>query len=203
MAEHEPEGPRRSVMIIPRIVTQFWEHGSPPECALAVMRENQRANPNWRFALLKADDIELSLLPAVEGAILNMNISKAYRCLHAAYPQARSDFVRYAALFVSGGIWMDVKSSAREPLDRAFGALGGGMAHFSEQAASPRPHTLLTWACAGAAPQSNAPPLLCHLRGPSNCLTVCRSARADSSAWPSCIAGYPKHHGSRNPRCQG
>ena len=60
MAEHEPEGPRRSVMMIPRIVTQFWEHGSPPECALAVMRENQRANPNWRFALLKADDIEHS-----------------------------------------------------------------------------------------------------------------------------------------------
>lgn len=98
------------------------------------------------FKLLTAHDVESELLPAVEAAV--PNVSRAYRCVHAAYPQARSDIVRYAALYINGGVYLDVKSAAREPLDNAFGTLDSGLAHFSEQAVSPHPHVLLTWACA-------------------------------------------------------
>lgn len=131
----------------PKHVWQFWEDGSPPDCVLPVISLMQRVNPTWSWNMLSARAVEFELLPLVEQHV--PNVSQAYKCIHGAFPQARSDFVRYAALLVHGGVWLDVKSSATVTLDDIFGGEEDSkVAHFSTQALAPRPHTLLTWACA-------------------------------------------------------
>ena len=134
--------------VIPQRIVQYWESGAPPECTHVALQKNRLHNPRWEVLMLSAKDVK-SLLIRLEMVV--PNITRAYGCIHSAYPQARSDFVRYGALFLHGGVWLDVKSATNEPLHGIFGGAEAKFAHFSEQAAAPRPHTLLTWACAAPA----------------------------------------------------
>ncbi len=68
-------------------------------------------NPGYKFFLY--DDNEMEAV--IED--FNKDLFKSYLKINPKYGAARADFFRYVCLYKTGGIYLDLKSTATKPLD--------------------------------------------------------------------------------------
>ena len=161
--------------MLPRTVFQYWEQGAPLAlCLESVVDANRRLNPGWRFRLLSAADAP-SILAAAELRGVP-RLAEAFSCIRHEFPQARSDVLRYAAVLLNGGVYLDIKSAVLRPLDEIF-------CHERQEAMQVWDHAigpngLVSW---GFAAPANHPRLI-------DILSAIRdNLLADQRAWPTLV----------------
>lgn len=97
---------------VPRIVHQTYPTKTLPE-ALAANIERMRAdNPGWEFRLYDDADI-LAFIRAHYGP----DVCALYERIGPSYGAARADLFRYLLIYREGGVYLDIKSTARAPLE--------------------------------------------------------------------------------------
>ncbi|MFY9459696.1 MAG: glycosyltransferase [Aquabacterium commune] len=72
----------------------------------------QAMNPGWRHVLHDNDDI-----PRYISAHFDADVLQAYNSINPLYGAARADFFRYLLIYNEGGVYLDVKSGCKQPLD--------------------------------------------------------------------------------------
>lgn len=109
----EPEG-----QAIPRIIHQT--HGSqtalPPDIreSIAALRAN---NPGWEYRFYDDAAVARFIGHAYGPAVL-----ACFMRIDPRYGAARADLFRYLLLYRVGGVYLDIKSTARCPLDEIIGS---------------------------------------------------------------------------------
>jgi inositol phosphorylceramide mannosyltransferase catalytic subunit len=106
--------------MIPRLIHQTthdkeWALGHPR------LRENiarlKSLNPGWDHRLYDDNDA-LAFIASRCGAAMARRFSR----INPAYGPARADFFRYLLMLELGGVYLDLKSTARRPLDEVLRA---------------------------------------------------------------------------------
>lgn len=72
----------------------------------------KRTNPNWNYTLYDDKDIITYLQTYYPPIILYY-----YNKINPNYAPARADFFRYLLMYREGGVYLDLKSSTKSPLD--------------------------------------------------------------------------------------
>ena len=100
---------------IPKRLHQIWLGGEPPAAMLRNAEALQASNPGWSHRLYRdADAVEF-----VEEHY-PPEVLRCYERIDPRYPAARSDLLRYLVLYRLGGVYLDLKSGARHPLDEVL-----------------------------------------------------------------------------------
>jgi len=99
------------------------------------MKRNMARNPSWAFSLLSRALTMRALLAAEQFV---PNVTTAFNCIAAEYPQARSDILRWSVLYMEGGVYFDIDIEMLEPFERIFAAPYTDHLHMSAAAAGPR-----------------------------------------------------------------
>jgi hypothetical protein len=70
-------------------------------------------NPGWEYKLYDNND-------QIEYITANFpeNVVNAYKMLNPKYGAALADFFRYLLMYIEGGVYLDIKSASRYPLDK-------------------------------------------------------------------------------------
>jgi hypothetical protein len=112
---HLPDVPMGTT--IPRILHQHFLMGEAAiPCEIRKIRHALlEANPGWADSFWDAARAE-----AFIGEVYGDGVLERYRRIRPEYVAARSDLLRYLVLYVQGGVYLDVKSSCRLPLDEAI-----------------------------------------------------------------------------------
>jgi hypothetical protein len=102
---------------IPRILHQHFLSGEGAiPCDIWQIRQALlAANPGWKDSFWDAGRAEAFIAQNYGPEVL-----ARYRRIRPEYHAARSDLLRYLALYIEGGVYLDVKSSCRTPLDEAI-----------------------------------------------------------------------------------
>ncbi len=100
----------------PHIPRTLWQttkdrHAIRPEL-LACVEKLKAMNPTWEHRLFD-DATQLEFL----RAHCSERFMRAYARIHPLYGAARADLFRYAAIFLKGGAYLDLKSGTTRPLD--------------------------------------------------------------------------------------
>lgn len=99
---------------VPKIIHQIFLDGFsklPVEIHKSI--EAMRAlNPEWEYRLYDAETAELFIKEHYGEGML-----RAYLKIDRLYYAARADFLRYLICYAEGGVYMDIKSRARRPLN--------------------------------------------------------------------------------------
>ena len=100
---------------IPRIIHQTF-----PVKALPVeLRRNTDAlkslNPGWEYRFYDDDDIQEFI-----GEHYDQDVLNAFRRINPGYGAAKADVFRYLLMYACGGVYLDIKSSARKPFEEIF-----------------------------------------------------------------------------------
>lgn len=75
-----------------------------------------RLNPGWRYTFY--DDADML---RVIGESYGPETLRVFRMIDRSYGAARADLFRYLVLYRYGGVYLDLKSSARVPFDQVLG----------------------------------------------------------------------------------
>jgi mannosyltransferase OCH1-like enzyme len=112
---HLPDVPMGTT--IPPILHQHFLMGEAAiPCEIRKIRHALlEANPGWTDSFWDAARAE-----AFIGEVYGDGVLARYRRIRPEYVAARSDLLRYLVLYVQGGVYLDVKSSCRLPLDEAI-----------------------------------------------------------------------------------
>ena len=101
-------------MAIPKIIHQTYATGADLSEDL---RKNihflQELNPGWKYVFYDDDAIVAFIKTHYEPEILAL-----YLRINPVYGAARADFFRYLLMFRVGGVYLDIKSHAAQPLDQ-------------------------------------------------------------------------------------
>ncbi|NHA15351.1 glycosyltransferase family 32 protein [Thioalkalivibrio sp. XN279] len=102
---------------IPRILHQHFLIGEAaiPAPVRAVRDALRAANPHWIYSFWDSPRAE-----AFIGETYGSEILSRYRRIRPEYYAARSDLLRYLALYAQGGVYLDIKSTCDRPLDSAI-----------------------------------------------------------------------------------
>ncbi|HEY0028224.1 MAG TPA: glycosyltransferase [Allosphingosinicella sp.] len=98
---------------IPRIIHQTFPTKDLPPALLANADRLRSDNPGWDYRLYDDLDIEALILAHYGSAML-----AEYRRIDPSYGAARADLFRYLLMYAVGGVYLDIKSSSHQPLDR-------------------------------------------------------------------------------------
>jgi mannosyltransferase OCH1-like enzyme len=109
-----------SASSVPRILHMTCPSMSIPADLQANIDSLRSMNPGWLIKIHTDADIERYI-----HGIGNQHVQRAYQRLHPAYGAARADLFRYLVLFQEGGVYLDMKSTCEQPLDKLAGAEGG------------------------------------------------------------------------------
>ena len=101
-----------SVYGIPRMVWQTYPTHTLPPAYARERNQNIALNPMWTFNLW--NDSEIGIFIAEQ---FHPEVGKAFGSLHPALGALRADFWRYCILYVYGGVYLDIDSTFRIPLD--------------------------------------------------------------------------------------
>ena len=98
---------------IPKIIHQiyFSDKLMPAEMS-DYINHLKLQNPGWEHRLYD-EPAMADLIKSYYGGF----VDRQYRRLNPAYGAALADFFRYAVLYKDGGLYLDIKSIARRPLD--------------------------------------------------------------------------------------
>lgn len=98
---------------IPKIIHQTYYKKTglpaPIERNIAYLQAN---NPGWEYRLYDDADIEDFIRTTYGTAML-----ATYQRINPAYGAARADLFRYLLIYAEGGVYLDLKSTAIQPLD--------------------------------------------------------------------------------------
>lgn len=113
---HEIVPPIEPGKAIPRVIHQIYFSNKPMSDALKSNIEAlKRMNPEWEHRLYDERSMRLYLEQNYSSAV-----TRRFDKLNPAYGAALADFFRYLVLYRSGGVYLDIKSSARFPFDRVI-----------------------------------------------------------------------------------
>lgn len=101
--------------MIPKILHQTSAIAALPGVLAANARRLRELHPGWAYRFY--DDAAVEAFIEKRG---NPALMKAYRRIHPAYGAARADLFRYLLMYVEGGVYLDIKSSALRPLDEVL-----------------------------------------------------------------------------------
>jgi hypothetical protein len=100
---------------IPQIIHQTF----PVKTLPPALQENVDAmcalNPDWEHRLYDDADVESFIERSYGKSILRL-----YRQINPRYGAARADLFRYLLLYKEGGVYLDIKSTARSPLSQVL-----------------------------------------------------------------------------------
>lgn len=100
---------------IPRILHQtFYERTLAPQLQDNV-DQLRAANPGWEYRFYDDADILRFIGDHYPAAVL-----ARFLRIDARYGAARADLFRYLLMYKVGGVYLDIKSGAREPFDRVL-----------------------------------------------------------------------------------
>jgi inositol phosphorylceramide mannosyltransferase catalytic subunit len=77
----------------------------------------RRLNPDWEYRLYGAEDMVAFIRDHYDERVLQY-----LECINPVFGAARADLFRYLLLYQSGGVYLDVKSSLRRPLNEVLRA---------------------------------------------------------------------------------
>ena len=97
---------------IPRVIHQTYASKSLPPAFQENVNHLRRLNPGWEHRLYDDADIERFLRTAYGSGML-----ETYASIAPQYGAARADLFRYLVIYHSGGVYLDIKSSASRPFD--------------------------------------------------------------------------------------
>ena len=100
--------------MIPRVIYRTWSSASLPAPFEAAWNETARHNPTYQQILV--DDATMDRFMHEHyrrHPVFADSVWRAYRRINSVFGTARADLFRYALLFVRGGVYLDVKSAAR------------------------------------------------------------------------------------------
>ena len=99
--------------MIPRILHQTHATANLPADIASGVRELRACNPGWDYRFYDDEAV---------GAFIRkrcpLEIREAFFRIDPAYGPARADLFRYVLMYLDGGVYLDVKSSAARPLDQ-------------------------------------------------------------------------------------
>lgn len=85
---------------------------SLPEPILKNIEFIESQNPDWTYHLYRDDDVEYFILNYYGKTYLNLYLS-----INKDYGAARADFFRYLLIYQKGGVYLDIKSAPKMPLN--------------------------------------------------------------------------------------
>lgn len=97
---------------IPRIVHATYATRSLPERLAENSEHIRRLNPGWQYRFYDNADAE-----AFIGAAYGQAMLDRYATIAPEYGAARADLFRYLVMYHTGGVYLDIKSSASHPFD--------------------------------------------------------------------------------------
>lgn len=97
---------------IPRILHQTYHAPPLPDAYAANVVALQRVNPGWDHRFYDYDD-RVRFIHDHYGE----RVVRIYESISPSYAAARADLFRYLALYQTGGVYLDMKSLTRRPLD--------------------------------------------------------------------------------------
>ncbi|BCX48111.1 initiation-specific alpha-1,6-mannosyl transferase [Haloferula helveola] len=86
-----------------------------PRKILRNIRRMRERNPGWSHRVFSDADIERWIDARYGDRVLGI-----YRMIRPAYGAARADLFRYLLMYAEGGVYLDIKSTAKEPLDQVL-----------------------------------------------------------------------------------
>jgi hypothetical protein len=107
---------------IPSILHQHFLEGEEaiPEQAREISHGLRAANPGWTYSFWDAARAEAFIRETYGEEIL-----ARYLRINPEYYTARSDLLRYLTLYMQGGVYLDIKSTSRFPLDEVVQDVDG------------------------------------------------------------------------------
>ena len=103
--------------MIPKHLYQTYHTSSLPAALADNVRRLRECNPGWGYTLFDDAQVEAFIQAEYGAALL-----KAYLGIHPSYGASRADFFRYLLIYRRGGVYLDVKSITRRPLDASLQA---------------------------------------------------------------------------------
>lgn len=99
---------------IPKKIFQLIQdkNNIPPRIQINI-NSIKKLNPNWTYTLYDDNDIIQYLKQHYPP-----NITEIYNKINPDYGAARADFFRYLLMYKEGGVYLDVKSGMKIPLDQ-------------------------------------------------------------------------------------
>lgn len=101
--------------IIPRMIHQVFLGGTLPAPLQQNVDQLRSLNPGWEHRLYDDAAVEAFIEEHYGRAILGY-----YRRIDPSYAAARSDLFRYLVIYRVGGVYLDVKSAFRRPIDETL-----------------------------------------------------------------------------------
>ena len=111
---------------IPKIIHQIWcTTKDIPNEYIKNIEKIKAENPDWEYRFYYDNDIEnyLSKFP---------KLHEAYKKINPKYGAARADFFRYVIVYNEGGVYLDLKSGFRKPLNQIIGNYEYILSHWNE-----------------------------------------------------------------------
>ena len=99
---------------IPKIIHQVFP-GKPPPVVQENIEKIRALNPGWDYRLYDDEDM-VAFIKANYGS----GVLAYYHSIHKEYGASRADFFRYLLMYKVGGVYLDIKSSLDEPLDKVL-----------------------------------------------------------------------------------
>jgi mannosyltransferase OCH1-like enzyme len=97
---------------ISRIIHQtYWTNGVPDMLKDNVERL-KTLNPSWVYRFWNDEEIVCFI-----NEVFGWDVLRLYLSINAQYGAARADLFRYLCIFYYGGVYLDIKSTVRVPLD--------------------------------------------------------------------------------------
>lgn len=100
---------------IPKILHQTYATKLLPEAFQKRVDHLRRLNPDWEHRLYDDADIEQFIRSTYGDEMLGV-----YNSIARQYGAARADLFRYLVIYHTGGVYLDIKSSASRPFDDVF-----------------------------------------------------------------------------------
>jgi hypothetical protein len=100
---------------IPRVIHQTYPTLVVPKMIEDNIANIKKLNPGWECRLY--DDLEISKYIARH---YGSEMLKAYRRINPKYGAARADLFRYLLIYREGGVYLDIKSTVKRPLDEVL-----------------------------------------------------------------------------------
>lgn len=99
---------------IPKQIHQTWKTKNPNDIFhKKIINKHKRDNPEWEFLLYDDNDIDVFIKTHFNNRIYN-----AFKRINPVFGPAVADFFRYCILYIKGGIYLDMKSVIKQPLNK-------------------------------------------------------------------------------------
>ena len=97
---------------IPKIIHQTYSTKLLPEAFKNNQASLKRQNPDWEYKFY--DDADVSNFI---GEHYGPTISNIYNKINPTYGAAKADLFRYLLIYKTGGVYLDIKSACKQPLN--------------------------------------------------------------------------------------